>query len=303
VKKIKINEITEGAIYIALYGILALLTRYIFVSFDSIIYYFFPLPMAIYSIRKDYKLGLLVLFGSVLISFLFGNVLYVIGLILPNIFVGYIFGLMEKKSSLKIINYIICFILLLLSDFLSIYLFTNGTYFDEALIILNKISSSISSLSEEMINQILTICSTIVLIIDSIVKEILLIILFNILIIRLKLKDDFESKMNLKIIYNPIISIVYIILTILCIYLTGLLITANATLINILFTIIFTIWFIMGFYIFYQYCFMLRLELNHSKVYIFLILFIISIVLFPIGILIGLILNVISYNYVLRSLK
>lgn len=302
-KKIKVNEITEGAMYIALYGILALLTRYIFVSFDSIIYYFYPIPIALYTIRQKWGISLACALGSILVSFIFCNPLYAVGLIGPNILAGYVFGLFEKNSKLKVVNYLITYALLLASDFLSIYLFTDGTYFQETLDILTSIANAISSIDQSILTKIATICETLVLVIDSLVKEIILILLFIILVSRLKLVEGYNKKVAIKLVYSPVISLIYVVLLFVQTISTYKMVYSSEIIYEILFTIVFVIMFILSLYVIYQTLIMVRIETKKLGFTGYVIISLILLILFPITIFIGIILNLFKYNFILRELK
>ena len=89
-----IRAITEGAIFTAAYALLALLGKYL--SSDSMLYYFTPLPIALYVARNKFTYSIAVFFASVLLSFLFVEPILALFIIMPNIIVGFIFGCLEK---------------------------------------------------------------------------------------------------------------------------------------------------------------------------------------------------------------
>ena len=114
-----IKAITEGAIFTAFYALLALIGKYL--SVDSLIYYFTPLPIAIYVARNKITYSIAVFFASVLISFLFvADPILALFVIMPNIIVGFLFGALEKYSKLKIINYASVIVAALLASFITL---------------------------------------------------------------------------------------------------------------------------------------------------------------------------------------
>ena len=69
--KQSIKAITEGAIFTAIYGILAIISRYLLMGTDSLLYYFTPLPISLYIAKNKLSYSITVLFASILLSFLF----------------------------------------------------------------------------------------------------------------------------------------------------------------------------------------------------------------------------------------
>ena len=68
--KQSIKAITEGAIFTAIYGILAIISRYLLMGTDSLLYYFTPLPISLYIAKNKLSYSITVLFASILLSFL-----------------------------------------------------------------------------------------------------------------------------------------------------------------------------------------------------------------------------------------
>ena len=87
--KQSIKAITEGAIFTAIYGILAIISRYLLMGTDSLLYYFTPLPISLYIAKNKLSYSITVLFASILLSFLFADPIITALVIVPNIIVGF----------------------------------------------------------------------------------------------------------------------------------------------------------------------------------------------------------------------
>ena len=108
-----IKAITEGGVFTGIYALLAIISRYLLTGTDSLIYYFTPLIIAIYIIRNKTTYSIAVTIASIVLSFLFANPIVTLLVIMPNIVIGFIFGLLEKHSKIKLVNYLVTFIFIL----------------------------------------------------------------------------------------------------------------------------------------------------------------------------------------------
>ena len=86
----KTNDLTLGAMFGAIYGVLLLLIRYLFPSTDSFIYYLIPLPIAIYTFWRGWRSGLVLLVVLILLGFLIfiGNMIPFFGPFISAILVS-----------------------------------------------------------------------------------------------------------------------------------------------------------------------------------------------------------------------
>lgn len=305
-RKKLIKAITEGAIYVAIYGILAVLSNTLVKGVDSIMYYLAPLPIALYSSRQKIGLTISCFFASIAICFLFTNYMYVLMLFVPNILIGLIFGLLESRIKFRILNYIITFVLCIGADFLSIYLFEKlegVSYWQETIdMAVNLFDSFGLPFSTDFIKELVEIASVIIIIIDSLMKTILLGLIFVILVVRLKLIEDFKLQFKIPLSYSPFIAILYILLFLVFIII-GYNLTAFTFVIKFVITIVGTLMLILSFYLIYQFCFFARIKFSKMKSGVFALIIIGAIILFPISIITSIVLNLISYNFVLDSLK
>lgn len=140
-----INAITEGGIFAAIYALLAIVSRYLLTGTDSMLYYFTPLPIAIYVVRNKITYSVAVLAASVALSFLFANPIVAVMVIMPNIIVGFVLGCLEKFSKIKILNYLTIFILCFTVSLISIaaYELINGIdYWEDIVKILEVIADN-----------------------------------------------------------------------------------------------------------------------------------------------------------------
>lgn len=297
-KQTSIRMLTEGALYTAAYGLLAILTRYLITGTDSFIYYLYPIPLAIYTARNKFKYGLLVYLASIFISFLFANITFVLLLIIPNLIIGLLFGLLEINSKNKIVNYIVIFAVCLAADFLSVYayeLITQTSYWEQDIELVTKIINSFIVIDANTIKQIISITSIVVLILDSVIKMILIYMLFNIIVIRLKLISDYKPSYKVFLTYNPFVTLVYVLLLVAVFFLTNAALSGNI-IIKIILILVMSLLSILSFYLLYQFTMYLRLKNLRMKTGIMVILTILSLILFPISIIYALVLNLISWK-------
>ena len=149
-----IKAITEGGIFAAVYTLLAIISRYLLTGTDSMLYYFTPLPMSIYVVRNKTTYSIAVLVASIALSFLFANPLVALMVIMPNIIVGFVLGLLEKFSKIKILNYLLIFILCYTVSLISIaaYEIINGIdYWEDIVKLLNTITGYFDYYNESLI--------------------------------------------------------------------------------------------------------------------------------------------------------
>jgi hypothetical protein len=285
----KTNDLTLGAMFGAIYGILLLFIRYLLPSTDSIIYYFIPLPIAIYTYWKGYKNGLILFVVLALLSFLICDPFRAILLLIPNFIVGLCYGILKKKSgSLTLIT---TFIFSLLVNFLSLYAFellTGVSYFDSTVMEMSFIFEMFPTIGDSLINKIFYIVIPIVLILDSLIKTILINILFVFIINRLKIAN---INNKFEITYSWFYSLIYIITLIFTFIYIGIGLESINTIYSI---IILSIFFILS-------ILMLFIGIIGLKLYLLEkgkkpnILVIITTLIFPIGIILGLCFSI-KYN-------
>lgn len=289
------KDLTIGAMFGAIYGIILILIRYLFTSSDSLIYYFLPLPLAIFTYWRGYKNGLILTIVLTILSFLICDPIRVLMLIIPNLLIGFIFGLLNKKG--KGLLLIITFIVSLLANFLSVYAFeiiTGISYLTSTVEEMKFLLDVFPNIDVNLIHNLIMIILPIVLILDAILKTILLYLVFMIICKRLKL--DFE-KMGLKITFSWLVIILYLI------SLIGVIIYFNVDSLrnNSIFGIcILTIFFIINMYLMFLNAIGVKINLGSKNKKTFLIV-LLSTIIFPIGVIFGIMYSI-KYNNISISI-
>lgn len=301
-----IKAITEGGIFAAIYALLAIISRYLLTGTDSMLYYFTPLPMAIYVVRNKTTYSIAVLTASIALSFLFSNPLVALMVIMPNIIVGFVLGLLEKMSKIKILNYLLIFILCYAVSLISIAAFEiiNGIdYWEDVVQLLNTITGYFNYSNESLMKSIVDIATTATLFIDSIIKTIMLYLVLSIVIVRLKLIPNYSLKIKLPLKFNFKIALGYILTFIIFLIITGMYVSYQTILFEIFMSILLTIIFIYSLYLSYQTIFFIQFRFNNMKKGVFILIIILCIILLPVSTILGIILNFMNYNILLDVIK
>lgn len=295
-RKESIKAITEAGIFTAIYILLAVITRYLLTSTDSMLYYVWPIPIAIYTVRNKKLYAIMTICAIILLSFIFANPINVLMLMIPNLLIGLVFGLLETNQKNKLINYLIIFVCCLIADFLSVYAFeviTGINYWQDTIDLMAKI---IPNVETEIITNLIKVISVAVLIIDSVIKCIFIYLIFGIIVIRLKLIPDYSFKATIKLKYHFSIAVIYLAMTIGVGYLTNTIIDSNNIFIEILHILLISAWFLLGCYLIYQCVMFLKIKFTQIKNRYFIIIIILAFILFPLSIIISLGLNIINFN-------
>ena len=301
-----IKAITEGGIFAAVYALLAIISRYLLTGTDSMLYYFTPLPMSIYVVRNKPTYSIAVLAASIALSFLFANPLVALMVIMPNIIVGFVLGLLEKFSKIKILNYLLIFILCYTVSLISIaaYEIINGiNYWEDIVKLLNTITGYFDYTNESLIKSIVDIATSATILVDSIIKTAMLYLVLSIIIIRLKLVPNYSIKIKLPLKFSYKISLGYIFVFTLLLITSWFYVSNAIVLFEILMSILLTIIFIYSIYLTYQTIFFIQFRFKNIKKGLFILIIIFSIILLPISTMLGLILNFINYNILLDAIK
>lgn len=301
-----IKAITEGGIFAAVYALLAIISRYLLTGTDSMLYYFTPLPMSIYVVRNKPTYSIAVLAASIALSFLFANPLVALMVIMPNIIVGFVLGLLEKFSKIKILNYLLIFILCYTVSLISIaaYEIINGIdYWEDIVKLLNTITGYFDYTNESLIKSIVDIATSATILVDSIIKTAMLYLVLSIIIIRLKLVPNYSIKIKLPLKFSYKISLGYIFVFTLLLITSWFYVSNAIVLFEILMSILLTIIFIYSIYLTYQTIFFIQFRFKNIKKGLFILIIIFSIILLPISTMLGLILNFINYNILLDAIK
>lgn len=295
-RKESIKAITESGIFTAIYILLAVITRYLLTGTDSMLYYVWPIPIAIYTVRNKKLYAVMTTCAIILLSFIFANPINVLMLMIPNLLIGLVFGILETNQKNKLFNYLIIFACCLIADFLSVYAFeiiTGINYWQDTIDLMAKI---IPNVETEIITNLIKVISVAVLIIDSVIKCIFIYLIFGIIVIRLKLIPDYSFKATIKLRYHFSIAVIYLAMTIGVGCLTNIIIDSNNIFIEILHILLISAWFLLGCYLIYQCVMFLKIKLSQIKNRYFIIIIILAFILFPLSIIISLGLNIINFN-------
>lgn len=192
------KDLTIGAMFGAIYGILLFLVRYLLPSTDSIIYYFIPLPIAIYTYWRGFKNGFVLFAVISMLSFLITDPFRTLLLLMPNYLLGLIFGLLKGKKIPCTI--LITFVIATIINFLSIYAFeliTGVSYLESTIIEMNFLKDFFSNVNGDFFSKIILISIIIVFTLDALVKTFLLNILLIFMLNRLNIfnKDNLKFKL------------------------------------------------------------------------------------------------------------
>lgn len=304
-KSESIRALTEGAIIVALTMLIALAARF-FLAVDSLVYYFLPLPLAIYSARHDLKYSITAFAASLACTFIFVDPMYALLIFLPNLLIGVVFGVLDQKCSSRLINYATVFILCLAADFLSIYayeLITGLDYWADMDPIIEWFAGIFTNMSVHTIKNVFSCLIVVVLILDSLMKVVLLFLIFTLLVTRLKLIKDYKPKPTIKIIYSPVLAIIMLSLALLSGLFLGLYISSEALVFKIFFIIIFSLFTIVAIYGIYQVNIFLRFKFKKANMFVMVLLVILTMILAPITVIVAFVLNLIRWNFINEALK
>ena len=281
--------------FAAIYGVIFLLIRYLFSSTDSIIYYFLPLPIAIYTYWKKSRDGLMVLLVTLILSFLTLDIYRVLLLILPNLLIGYVMGLLQIYFRKNVVIIFIVFILALLADYLSIYAFevVTGVDYLESLLL----EFSFAVMNKDLLANILLIALPIVLVLDSLIKVLLLEILFVLLTKRLNIENNFSF--NFPLVFKPLFSLIAVLLNLIAV----LILASNGYekffLLKLSLIIILSLSAILALYMIMSFLiFVINYYFANKKKLLRLLIIVLGIIFFPITYLASLIFNLIFYKFI-----
>lgn len=268
VKNVSIRGMVEAAIMASIVVLLFLIANN---TPDSFVYMIICLPIIINVYRYDLTTGTLAVSISILVSFLFGNPIYIFIYLIPNLVVGLLIGFLERRSLNPIFKITISFISFLAIDVLAAFLVMK-------IMNINVLADLdlLKSINENLYNVAKALIPT-VFVLYALCKSILIITLENIILSRLCKYIIIPYQ----IVYSKVISIAYLIalaLTVIC--------AVNQSAIALAFLNIFVIaLIIIGFYLMLQT--IIYFSQKNKGIAFSILLFII----FPFSIVFGLILN------------
>ena len=101
-KSKQIRQITDGAIVVALYGLIFLISRFAGGQLEYTISFLMPLPLAVYAFKYDFKKALVPFAAGIVLSFLLSiNPLNALVFNVPYLFIGALLGGILIKRGIK----------------------------------------------------------------------------------------------------------------------------------------------------------------------------------------------------------
>ena len=294
-----ILSLTTGAIVSAISVILIMLSNFSAIAFDSIFFYFVPLPLAIYAYLYDYKWGSISFVVTIIISFLVQtNPINVLVLTIPALLLGFVFGLLKRRVN-NIITLSVSFALSIFSSLislLSLKYVSNLSFIDYNLDSIAIIFQLFNITDEVLIRRIIVILIPSVLIIDSLMKLAMVYISFMVLIKVLRLDDNLRLSVRLK--PSIILSIINTFLLVLAGILIPICINNGNLFLSILLSAILVILFVLLIYSLFIFVFYLdKVFILNGKRTLSIVVNIVLILILPISVLLGVI-----FNYIYRLL-
>lgn len=120
-QKKSVKILTYGAMISAIYVVLFFIVHQ-FLSADSFIVILAPILLALYTFYYKEKNGAIVLVATSLACFLFMNPLMVLFLVFPNLLIGLVYGILERRQKSIILIGVIIFVVSLVVDLCTTFL-------------------------------------------------------------------------------------------------------------------------------------------------------------------------------------
>lgn len=290
----QIKALTYGAVLGAIYALLVLLMR-AEGGVSGFFNYLIPIPLAIYTNKYKTKNGLIALFTYSLLSFLIIDVYKVVLFCIPNLILGFLIPTLIKKLNPKLayVSLFLCCFVLEFATYIGYAKLRGIDILVEMELFINmmvKYGGVSLNKAKQMVYLIYP--STYVMI--SIVKILFVIVFYRVLSKRLHLTDDCTKPLSLT--FNKYIGIVGILFTVLSGISTYLVLQYDNLAVSILFSITFTLYVVMIIYLFYQGVLFISTLLKIKNTIIRVLFSLLTIFLFPITIIAGIISNFILGN-------
>ena len=295
----QIKALTYGAVLGAIYALLVLLMR-AEGGVSCFFNYLIPIPIAIYTNKYKTKNGLIALFTYTLLSFLIIDVYKSLFFCIPNLILGFLIPTLSKKLNPKLsygLLFLCCFIL----EFASYvgYAKLKGLDILAEMEIFINMMVKYADVSVEKAKKMIYLTYPATYAMIAIVKILFVIIFYRLLSKRLKLSDDYNKPINLT--FNKWIGISGIIGFIISTIAVYLILIYDSLIFSILFVLIFTIYIVLMFYNFYQGILFVSMFFKLKNTLIRLLFTLLSMILFPITIIVGIVSNFILENKAKRK--
>lgn len=297
-KKTEIRALTYGAMIAAIYVVLLLIFQSILQP-DSIVIYLLPVPIAVYTYKYGIKYGVLVSIVTTFASFLFLNPIIVLILVLANTLVGSVYGYLDKFNSRRIINLALLFIVFLTIDVVTTFglakLF-NYDFIEDTKSLVRLMQGIIPiKISEDRLYDMVVKFIPAVFIISDLLRVFFTSIIYEIIVYNLKYRmPRINGKLlclrrNYKVGLAYILSLVILFFSVLVLFKFDNIVVTIILNLEYVFIILFSLLIIM------QTIMFLSRKYNSSKSFIISLLISLgSIILFPISLVFGVVLNFIK---------
>lgn len=297
-KRKELNSLTEGALFGAIYAVILLAVRYFMTSTDSLIYYFIPLPLVIYTLRNKISYSIILFFVISAVSFLFSDIYRTLLLLIPNYLIGLVMGIFKRKVKMPLLEYITIFILCFIASYLSIYAYTimSGIdYFTSTMEELNFIKNIFPSISNDFFKRIILLIIPIILVIDALMKTVMLVLLLILINRKLNL---FEGNKYFKLIFHPLVTIIYLFVTLLFVLSLSFGLDRFNYFDRSMIIVFGSMFFIYSIYLMYQFIYFTAFVFQSKRRRgLGILVSLISFILFPISIIGGLVVNLLPKIY------
>ncbi len=289
----EIKNMTRGAVVAALYIILISLYR--LTSDSDFTFLLFPLPLLIYNRIANFKWCVLVELVVLVVSFfIVGDIYSYVGLVVSNVIGCLLFVLLISKCNNKILNFICIFLIYTFIEIFSVFYINYfefkinvDTYIEQTI---NEFSSLFNFFDYETIKRTIYIALPVTFIIYALMKIIINYLLYYLIGIRLSIINKEEFKF--KLIYSFKFVLFYFLFLVLFFITSYRYVFDYNIVVTIVYGILFFVVFTMSIYLIIQGGIYIKYLLPNINEVMAIIIMLLCIILFPIGIVFGLISNI-----------
>jgi len=300
-----VKNLTYGASISAIYIVLILIARAFGQLYvDSPLTVILPIPIALYTYKYGFKFGLMVSFVTSLAT-LFVDPTIALVLVSTATFSGAFFGYLDKKLKSTVFKGIILFVVFVLVDLLVSYVAFKVLGYDLIKDTKNMAKSTVETLNSVIVNykfnevlftNLLVGLIPLVIVLSDAIRTVFTMFFFDLLSLRLKLKTYAVGFQKLYLKFNPIHTLLFLILFFLNNYLFRSLLTRSSIFLMVVFNLTLFIAIIYSFLIIIQANNFLLFELKIKSKSSRMLFVLLSVIVFPLIIIIGLLLNITEFK-------
>jgi len=300
-----VKNLTYGASISAIYIVLIIIARAFGQLYvDSPLTVILPIPIALYTYKYGFKFGLIVSFVTSL-STLFVDPTMGLVLVSTATFSGAFFGYLERKLKSTLFKGLLLFVVFVLVDLLVTYVAFKILGYDlikdtkemakSTIVFLNSVLYNYQ-VNEVLFTNLLVGLIPLVVVLSDAIRTVFTMFFFDLLSLRLKFKTYAVGFEKLYLKLNPIHSILFLIVFFINNYLFSTLLTKSSVFLMVVFNLTLFIAIIYSFLIIIQtnnfLVFKLKIGTKSSRM-LFVLL---SVFVFPLIIIIGLIINITEFK-------